>query len=336
MRPRCAQRPDCPAGVVSVGLARCKPFRTLLRRGGPPARRVRWVPPSADHLPRRSPARRSPGTRAARSLGVGIGHKTGERANRGCLPNRARVGVLERRARRRARLRRPGSRGLSRCRSVGCNERRPAHRGGCKRMDGPSRAGLHLARLLRPRRGNARSSVQSLCNCPLCGGIWSRRRGSDDRPACDLGRSCAVRDLRRSHPPGQQAVARRGRCRSLGDLASQLHIVRDTFSEPSTQLLLWAGLWLTLIAYERRSTSLALVAGALFGGTVMTRIDALVYVVPLPLVAAVAWLAELPTRRRRQGAVFAAFAAGLGRPQGDGSGPVAATELFLDSCLTSL
>ena len=94
----------------------------------------------------------------------------------------------------------------------------------------------------------------------------------------------------------------------------QLHIVRDTFSEPSTQLLLWSGLWLTIIAYERRSNSLALVAGALFGGTVMTRIDALVYVVPLPLVAALAWLAEQPARRRRLAAVIGAFVAGLVPP----------------------
>jgi hypothetical protein len=72
----------------------------------------------------------------------------------------------------------------------------------------------------------------------------------------------------------------------------QLYFSRDTFSEPATQVLLWGGIWLLLRAYETRRVSVGILAGLLLGGTLMTRIDAVAYLVPLPLLAAIGWLAS--------------------------------------------
>ena len=71
----------------------------------------------------------------------------------------------------------------------------------------------------------------------------------------------------------------------------QLYFSRNTFSEPATQVLLWGGIWLLLRAYEERSTSVAFVGGLAMGGTLMTRIDGVAYLMLLPLLAAVGWLA---------------------------------------------
>jgi hypothetical protein len=79
----------------------------------------------------------------------------------------------------------------------------------------------------------------------------------------------------------------------------QLNVSRDTFSEPATQVLLWGGIWLLLRAYEERQPAVALISGLAFGGTLMTRIDAVAYLVPLPLLAAVAWLATRSADDRR-------------------------------------
>lgn len=71
----------------------------------------------------------------------------------------------------------------------------------------------------------------------------------------------------------------------------QLNASRDTYSEPTVQFLLWAGIYLLIRAYEQRRFGVALLAGAALGGTMMGRVDALVYLIPLPLVGAVAWIA---------------------------------------------
>ena len=91
----------------------------------------------------------------------------------------------------------------------------------------------------------------------------------------------------------------------------QLSVTRETYSEPSTQVLLWTGILLILRAYERRRASVALVAGAAIGGTLMTRIDGVSYLIALPVLAAACWLAA----RERGGRgplvrIFAAFLAG--------------------------
>ncbi len=68
----------------------------------------------------------------------------------------------------------------------------------------------------------------------------------------------------------------------------ELNVTRDTFSEPLTQILLWGGILLLLRAYSVRSEGIALLAGVAIGGTLMTHIDAAIYLVPLPPLAALA------------------------------------------------
>ena len=59
---------------------------------------------------------------------------------------------------------------------------------------------------------------------------------------------------------------------------------RDAYTEPLTQLLLFGALWTLWPARKRLSPGLGTAAGFLFGVCVMTRIDAIVYLIPI-----VAW-----------------------------------------------
>jgi hypothetical protein len=84
----------------------------------------------------------------------------------------------------------------------------------------------------------------------------------------------------------------------------QLNVSRDTYSESSVELLLWAGLWLTLTAYRRRSSrrsiGLAVLAGAALGGTLLSRVDAFAFLIPLPVLGAMALLLARSRADRRQ------------------------------------
>jgi hypothetical protein len=91
----------------------------------------------------------------------------------------------------------------------------------------------------------------------------------------------------------------------------QINVSRDTFSEPAVQLLLWAGLWLLLVSYERRKAGIAFLAGAALAGTMMSRIDAPIYLIPLPLLAALVWIAApSATERRELAKMYGAFVMG--------------------------
>jgi hypothetical protein len=79
----------------------------------------------------------------------------------------------------------------------------------------------------------------------------------------------------------------------------QLNVSRDTYSEPAVQLLVWAGIWLLVAAYERRRLGMALLAGAALAATMLSRIDAPVYLIPLPLLAALVWVSTRPGQDRR-------------------------------------
>lgn len=98
---------------------------------------------------------------------------------------------------------------------------------------------------------------------------------------------------------------------ALGLSLPQLAVSRDTYSEPATQVLLWGGIWLLVRAYRERSTRVALVAGLMLGATLMTRIDAVVYLIPLPLLAAVGWLAAGDSGRRRLRGIYFAVVCGV-------------------------
>ena len=98
---------------------------------------------------------------------------------------------------------------------------------------------------------------------------------------------------------------------ALGLSLPELSVTRDTYSEAATQILLWGGIWLLLRAYRERSVGVAVISGLMLGGTLMTRIDAVIYLVPLPLLAAVGWLAASERDRRRVAAVIAGVAVGV-------------------------
>jgi len=86
---------------------------------------------------------------------------------------------------------------------------------------------------------------------------------------------------------------------ALGVSLPQLNVSRDTYSEPAVELLLWSGMWLALVAYRRRHLGMALLAGMALVGTTMSRIDAPVYLIPLPLLAALTWLAAKSAADRK-------------------------------------
>ncbi len=87
----------------------------------------------------------------------------------------------------------------------------------------------------------------------------------------------------------------------------ELNVTRDAYSEPATQVLLWGGVLLLLRAYETRSAAIASVAGLAIGGTLMTHIDAVIYLAPLPLFAALGWLTARDRRDRGSLAPVIAF-----------------------------
>ena len=86
---------------------------------------------------------------------------------------------------------------------------------------------------------------------------------------------------------------------ALGVSLPELYVSRDTFTEPVSQALLWSGIWLLMRAYEERRIWVALIAGMAIGGTLMVHIDAVIYLVPLPLLGAVSWLAAKSSPDRR-------------------------------------
>jgi hypothetical protein len=94
---------------------------------------------------------------------------------------------------------------------------------------------------------------------------------------------------------------------ALGFSLPVLNLARETFSEPAVEILLWAGMWLLLLAYQRRGLGLAMLAGAALAGTMLSRIDAPVYLIPLPVLGALAWLAAKSGTDRRWLARMFAF-----------------------------
>jgi hypothetical protein len=102
----------------------------------------------------------------------------------------------------------------------------------------------------------------------------------------------------------------------LGLSLPELNVSRDTYSEPAVQLLLWGGLWLALLAWERRRFWPAVLAGFALGATVMGRVDAIVYLIPLPVIAAAALVATRRSvaDRRRALAVVGGVTLGLVPP----------------------
>lgn len=85
---------------------------------------------------------------------------------------------------------------------------------------------------------------------------------------------------------------------ALGLSLPQISVSRDTYSETSAQLMLWSGLWLLMVAFERRRIGVAVLAGLAIGGTLLARADALVYFLLLPVAAVLAILTATAAARR--------------------------------------
>lgn len=102
---------------------------------------------------------------------------------------------------------------------------------------------------------------------------------------------------------------------ALGVSLPELLVARDTFSEPASQVLLWTAIWLLIRCYRERHLGLGLVAGLMAGATVMTHVDAVAYLIPIPILGAVAWLnSGSAAERWRLLRLFGAVTAGIVPP----------------------
>src|SRR5262249_37957017 len=82
-----------------------------------------------------------------------------------------------------------------------------------------------------------------------------------------------------------------------------------------TRFVLWSGILLLLVAIEardgRRHLGVAVLGGAALGATVLTRIDGVAYLIFVPLLAAVGWLARPGDEPRPVLMTYAGVAAGM-------------------------
>ncbi|MHA3700961.1 hypothetical protein ACXR2U_02150 [Jatrophihabitans sp. YIM 134969] len=88
-----------------------------------------------------------------------------------------------------------------------------------------------------------------------------------------------------------------------------VNVARGPWSEPLTLFLVWGAVWLLTVAWDRSPAVLGALAGLALGGVVMARIDALVYLLPLLVLAGVAALLLGRDERWRRVAVLAGCAA---------------------------
>ncbi len=92
----------------------------------------------------------------------------------------------------------------------------------------------------------------------------------------------------------------------------QVSFSRDSYSEIPSQILLFTALWLLTTPRVLPRWRATLLAGLFLGALEATRIDAIVFLVGMPVVCAVAWLRTVtPAARRATAQSIGAFAAGL-------------------------
>jgi hypothetical protein len=99
---------------------------------------------------------------------------------------------------------------------------------------------------------------------------------------------------------------------ALAFIIPQVSFSRDSYSEIPSQILLFTGLWLIVTPRMLPRWRVALAAGLFLGTLEATRIDAIVFLIGIPVLLLVAWLRTAPeVRRRLMLPSIAAFAAGL-------------------------
>ena len=99
---------------------------------------------------------------------------------------------------------------------------------------------------------------------------------------------------------------------ALGLIIPEVSFSRDTYSEIPSQILLFTALWLLVNRSVLPRWRVALVAGLFLGALEATRIDAIVFLIGLPVVCAVAWLhSDAVDRRSTVLPSIVALAAGI-------------------------
>jgi hypothetical protein len=97
---------------------------------------------------------------------------------------------------------------------------------------------------------------------------------------------------------------------ALAFIIPQVSFSRDTYSEIPSQILLFTALWLLVSPRVVPSWRVALTSGLFLGALEATRIDALVFLIGVPVFLAVAWLRAEGTERHRS--LFYAMCAFVG------------------------
>ena len=99
---------------------------------------------------------------------------------------------------------------------------------------------------------------------------------------------------------------------ALAFVIPQVSFSRDSYSEIPSQILLFTALWLLVTPRLLPKWRVALTSGLFLGALEATRIDAIVFLIGVPVLLVVAWLRVDRDRRRRDVLVAAgAFVAGL-------------------------
>ena len=91
----------------------------------------------------------------------------------------------------------------------------------------------------------------------------------------------------------------------------QVSFARDSYSEIPSQILVFTAIWLLVTPRVLPRWRLALGAGFFLGALEATRIDAVVFLIGVPVIAAVAWLRSDAAERRSTLWSIAAFGAGI-------------------------
>jgi hypothetical protein len=98
---------------------------------------------------------------------------------------------------------------------------------------------------------------------------------------------------------------------ALAFIIPQVSFSRDSYSEIPSQILLFTGLWLIVTPRLLPRWRVALVAGFFLGTLESTRIDAIVFLIGIPVLFLVAWSSTDRERRRDLLVSMAALVAGL-------------------------